>query len=102
MVILLVDNVNKYCDLMGIVIVKLLCLSCLRWVKFEVLNIYKNGKDIDYSKFFEWFYWEDELYNNKKLGYGIGFFIVISLVYLFKGSIDVNYKYDIIIFVIYI
>ncbi|HGC8554928.1 TPA: ABC transporter transmembrane domain-containing protein [Streptococcus agalactiae] len=102
LVTLLVDNANKYCDPMGTVTVKLSRSSRLRRAKLEVSNTYKNGKDIDYSKFFERFYREDESHNNKKSGYGIGLSIVTSLVHLFKGSIDVNYKHDTITFVIYI
>ncbi|HGA1616464.1 TPA: sensor histidine kinase [Streptococcus agalactiae] len=102
LVTLLVDNANKYCDPMGTVTVKLSRSSRLRRAMLEVSNTYKNGKDIDYSKFFERFYREDESHNNKKSGYGIGLSIVTSLVHLFKGSIDVNYKHDTITFVIYI
>lgn len=100
LVTLLVDNANKYCDPEGTVRVKL-TKNRLKRARLEISNTYAAGKDVDYSKFFERFYREDESHNNqKKSGYGIGLSMAQSMVKLFKGSISVNYKDDTITFVV--
>lgn len=100
LVTLLVDNANKYCDPEGTVQVKL-TKNRLKRARLEISNTYAAGKDVDYSKFFERFYREDESHNNqKKSGYGIGLSMAQSMVKLFKGSISVNYKDDTITFVV--
>lgn len=102
LVTLLVDNANKYCDPEGTVQVKL-TKNRLKRARLEISNTYAAGKDVDYSKFFERFYREDESHNNqKKSGYGIGLSMAQSMVKLFKGSISVNYKDDTITFVVFL
>ena len=71
LVTLLVDNANKYCDPAGKVSVTLR-KNRLSKAKLEISNTYTKGKDVDYTKFFERFYREDESHNNKTSGYGIG------------------------------
>lgn len=99
LVTLLVDNANKYCDPGGIVSV-VLSKGRLSKAKLEISNTYAEGKDVDYSKFFERFYREDESHNNQKSGYGIGLSMARTMVKLFKGNISVNYKDDTITFVV--
>lgn len=99
LVMLLVDNANKYCDPGGTVSV-VLSKGRLSKAKLEISNTYAEGKDIDYSKFFERFYREDESHNNQKSGYGIGLSMARTMVKLFKGNISVNYKDDTITFVV--
>lgn len=99
LVTLLVDNANKYCDPAGKVSVTL-SKNRLSKAKLEISNTYTKGKDVDYTKFFERFYREDESHNNKTSGYGIGLSMVQTMVKLFKGNISVNYKDDTITFVV--
>ena len=52
LVTLLVDNANKYCDPEGTVTVRLRQIGRTRKrARLEVSNTYKDGKDVDYSKF---------------------------------------------------
>ncbi|MBK8157071.1 MAG: HAMP domain-containing histidine kinase [Streptococcus sp.] len=99
LVTLLVDNANKYCDPAGKVSVTL-SKNRLSKAKLEISNTYTKGKNVDYTKFFERFYREDESHNNKTSGYGIGLSMAQTMVKLFKGNISVNYKDDTITFVV--
>lgn len=99
LVTLLVDNANKYCDPGGTVSVKL-SKNRLSKTRLEISNTYKAGKNVDYTKFFERFYREDESHNNKNSGYGIGLSMAQTMVKLFKGNISVTYKDDLITFVV--
>ena len=100
LVTLLVDNANKYCDAGGTVSVKLSKANRLSKARLEISNTYVEGKNVDYSKFFERFYREDESHNNKKSGYGIGLSMAQTMVKLFKGSISVSYSGDTITFLV--
>ncbi|RCW16070.1 two-component sensor histidine kinase [Streptococcus gallolyticus] len=100
LVTLLVDNANKYCDAKGVVSVKLSKANRLSKARLEISNTYAEGKNVDYSKFFERFYREDESHNNKKSGYGIGLSMAQTMVKLFKGSISVSYSGDTITFLV--
>lgn len=91
LVTILVDNANKYCDPAGQVIVSLSRLGRKK-IKLEVSNTFSDGKAVDYSKFFERFYRQDESHNQQVSGYGIGLSMAESLVKLFKGRIGVTYK----------
>ncbi|HES2899297.1 TPA: sensor histidine kinase, partial [Streptococcus pyogenes] len=103
LVTILVDNANKYCDPKGLVKVSLTTIGRRRKrAKLEVSNTYLEGKSIDYSRFFERFYREDESHNSKEKGYGIGLSMAESMVKLFKGTITVNYKNDAIVFTVMI
>lgn len=100
LVTLLVDNANKYCDAGGTVSVKLSKANRLSKARLEISNTYVEGKNVDYSKFFERFYREDESHNNKKSDYGIGLSMAQTMVKLFKGSISVSYSGDTITFLV--
>lgn len=102
LVTVLVDNANKYCDPGGKVRVRLSQVGRTRKrARLQVSNTYKEGKDRDYSKFFERFYREEESHNNKKKsGFGIGLSMAQSVVKLFRGRIFVNYKEDTITFTV--
>ncbi|WP_353937180.1 ATP-binding protein [Lactobacillus intestinalis] len=65
-----------------------------------ISNTYAEGKNIDYSKFFDRFYREDKSHNNKKSGFGIGLSMARDLVHTFKGKIKVEYHGDMISFII--
>ena len=50
------DNANKYCDPEGTVTVRLRQIGRTRKrARLEVSNTYKEGKAVDYSKFFDAF-----------------------------------------------
>ena len=102
LVTILVDNANKYCDPNGCVSVSLKPVGTVsKKVKLSISNTYKDGKDVDYSRFFERFYREDESHNNDtRSGYGIGLSMAESMVKLFHGKISASYKNDEIIFTV--
>lgn len=101
LVTILVDNANKYCDPDGTVTVRLDSVGLTRKrARLAISNTYKEGEKVDYSKFFERFYREDESHNSKKSGFGIGLSMAESMVKLFKGSISVSYKDDTITFTV--
>ncbi len=93
---LLVDNAIKYCDDGGAV--KVAISRRPRFVTLAVSNHYAEGKDVDYSRFFERFYRQDTSHNVDKGGYGIGLSIAESLVEQYHGTIDASWKDDIITF----
>lgn len=102
LVTLLVDNANKYCDPEGTVTVRLCQVGRTRKrARLEVSNTYKDGKAVDYSKFFERFYRIEESHNNKEnKGFGIGLSMAQSMVKLFKGRLFASYKDDTITFTV--
>lgn len=101
LVTLLVDNANKYCDPEGTVNIRLYQTGRTRKrARLEISNTYKEGKNSDYSKFFERFYREDESHNNQKKGYGIGLSMAQNMVKAFKGRIFASYKDDTITFTV--
>lgn len=101
LVTILVDNANKYCDSEGTVTVSLDWVGRTRKrARLAVSNTYVQGKTVDYSRFFERFYRDDQSHNSKKSGYGIGLSMAESMVRLFKGSISASYKDDTITFTV--
>ena len=97
LVTILVDNANKYCDPAGTVTVRLTQTN-LKKARLEISNTYVAGKDVDYSKFFDRFYREDESHNSRTAGFGIGLSMAQSMVRIFKGKISASYKGDTITF----
>lgn len=96
---LLIDNAIKYCDDNGKINVSLSQKG--KVTRLEVSNTYAEGKDVDYSKFFERFYRQDESHtgtNNKKGGYGIGLSIAEAIVKRYKGNINASWKDGVITF----
>lgn len=93
---ILVDNAIKYCDENGTVLVT---LSKGRRVRLTVSNDYRNGANIDYSRFFERFYRADSSHTHiGKGGYGIGLSMAASIVAACKGKISVSWKDNVITF----
>ena len=103
---LLVDNAIKYCDDGGTIKVEL--TRSRRGAVLTVSNDYAEGANVDYTRFFERFYRQDEAHTisagtvagssegssgerTGKSGYGIGLSIAESLVKSMKGSIDVSW-----------
>ena len=103
---LLIDNAIKYCDDGGTIKVEL--TRSRRGAVLTVSNDYAEGANVDYTRFFERFYRQDEAHTisagtvagsseggsgerTGKSGYGIGLSIAESLVKSMKGSIDVSW-----------
>lgn len=99
---ILIDNACKYCDEDGQIFVTLTKAKRRKRARLIVSNSYADGKNVDYSRFFDRFYREDESHNHKQAGYGIGLSMAESLVNLFKGKIAVSYKKGFISFTILI
>ncbi len=93
---LLIDNAIKYCDENGNIGVEMYEKG--KYVHLIVSNNYKKGEKVDYSRFFERFYREDESHNTDKGGYGIGLSIAQGLVEQYHGTIHVNWKDGVIYF----
>ena len=95
---LLIDNAIKYCDDEGTITVAL-SQRGRSPIRLDISNNYSSGKDVDYSRFFERFYREDESHNVEKGGYGIGLSIAQAIIEQYKGSsIDASWKDGIITF----
>ncbi len=88
---ILIDNANKYCDEAGRVSVNLNKGSLGRNAILQVKNSFKDGKSINYNKFFERFYRSDESHNSQKGGFGIGLSMAKDLVRVFGGKINASY-----------
>lgn len=99
---ILIDNANKYCDEGGTIGVKLMVHGItFKKAKLVVSNTYKDGKNVDYSKFFDRFYREDKSHNSSVSGYGVGLSIAANIVKRHKGKIHISYKNDTICFNVY-
>ncbi|MCR5103860.1 MAG: HAMP domain-containing histidine kinase [Eubacterium sp.] len=95
---ILTDNAVKYCDDKGTISVSLRKKG--KQACFVVANNYEDGEGIDYKRFFDRFYREDQSHSNEKKGYGIGLSMADSLVRMFKGKISVTYKKPMISFTV--
>lgn len=95
---ILLDNAAKYCDDNGLVDVKLRKIG--KKAELIVSNTYMEGKGVDYHKFFERFYREDESHHSGKKGYGIGLAIAKQICEKLGGSLTVSYREDTIYFVV--
>lgn len=103
---ILVDNALKYCDEGGTVTVTLAEKTFRKGpfgkeekVCLTVSNSYAAGRDVDYSRFFERFYREDESHNADKGGYGIGLSVAESICRQLHGSIEAQWKDGVISFI---
>ena len=99
---ILIDNANKYCDEGGTIGVKLMVHGItFKKAKLVVSNTYKDGKNVDYSKFFDRFYREDKSHNSSVSGYGVGLSMAANIGKRHKGKIHISYKNDTICFNVY-
>lgn len=89
---ILMDNAAKYCDDGGTVKLSARPGKKKDTVLLSVTNSYADGKNADYSRFFERFYREDESHNSRKSGYGIGLSIARELSLLLKAPLTVSYR----------
>lgn len=95
---ILLDNATKYCDDGGTV--QLSVMKEKRSVDIIVSNDYKDGKDVDYGKFFDRFYRADTSHNSKKSGFGIGLSMARQIVGVLKGRIRAEWNEGKIYFII--
>lgn len=93
---LLIDNAIKYCDDSGEITVAVRQKG--KGIRLSVSNSYAEGKDVDYSRFFDRFYREDSSHNIDKGGYGIGLSIAESLVRQYQGKISADWADGVITF----
>ena len=91
LVSILTDNAVKYCTDGGTIRITLEPKGHGSTI-LTVSNSYPEKKDVDYSRFFERFYREDESHNSEKKGFGIGLSMAERFVEMFKGKIGVHYK----------
>ena len=91
LVTILVDNAVKYCTDGGTIRILLEPKGHSSSI-LTVSNSYPEKKNVDYSRFFERFYREDESHNSEKKGFGIGLSMAERFVEMFKGKIGVHYK----------
>ena len=99
LVTILMDNAAKYCDDGGNVHVTLAPRSRRKGAMLTVSNTYVDGKDVDYSKFFERFYREDASHNSAKAGFGIGLSMGKEIAERLGGRLRVAYADEEISFV---
>lgn len=96
---LLMDNAIKYCDEKGLVSVQLSSVKKGKMIRLIISNSYANGANVNYSRFFERFYREDDSHNTDKGGYGIGLSLAESICQQYGGSIKVRWKDGMISFI---
>ena len=89
---LLVDNAFKYCDEEGTIRITLDTLRKGKTVRLIVANTFAEGATVDYSRYFERFYREDESHSVDRGGYGIGLSIAESICHQYGGSIQASWK----------
>ena len=97
---ILLDNAAKYCDDKGRVELRLVKKG--KQSHLTVSNSYAKGADVDYERFFDRFYREDQSHNSEKKGYGIGLSMAMEMVKQFKGRIFASYKDGMITFTVII
>ena len=96
---ILVDNAIKYCDDEGTIEIYLSQKKPYKPVTFSISNTYVEGKDVDYSKFFERFFRQDESHKIEgKGGYGIGLSVAESICRKNGGDINATWKDGVITF----
>ena len=94
---LLLDNAIKYCDAGGIIRVSAGQKGREIWM--AVSNSYAEGASVDYSRFFERFYRQNEAHTiDSRGGYGIGLSIAENLVKKYGGTIRADWKNGVISF----
>lgn len=96
---ILLDNANKYCDVGGDISITFVPDKKFKKVSLVVGNTYAKGEGINYNKFFERFYRNDKSRNSEKKGFGIGLSMAQSLVEVFNGKLNVEYKKGMMYFV---
>ena len=102
LVSILMDNASKYCDEGGEIKVSLAARNRGKGARLTVANTYADGKDVDYSRFFERFYREDESHNSKTAGFGIGLSMGREIAERLGGNLKAGYVGNMITFELHI
>lgn len=99
---ILLDNATKYCDPKGQVHLTLRESRTNRAVVLEIGNTYAAGKDVDYSRFFDRFYRQDQSRHQQgqQRGFGIGLSMAQMIVKSFHGRINARYKNQMLYFTV--
>ncbi len=97
---ILIDNAVKYCDDGGTVRIELKARK--KGLQYVVSNDFAEGKNADYSRFFERFYRGDTSHNSEKAGYGIGLSMAESITKMHRGRISVSWSSGVISFTVLI
>ena len=97
---ILLDNASKYCDKEGEIAVKLSYINHGKGARLTVSNTYAEGKGVDFSRFFERFYREDASHNSATAGFGIGLSMGKEIAERLGGKLKVEYKGNMISFVL--
>ena len=101
---ILLDNAVKYCDDGGEIHLSLSlskpAFPMGRTASLAVSNSYKEGGEVDCSRFFERFYREDSSHNSEKAGYGIGLAMAQGFTEEHRGRISASWKDGIITFLV--
>ena len=93
LVSIFLDNAAKYCDDGGLIALRLAPESKGKTVVLEVSNDYAAGEGVDYSRFFERFYQQEQSHNNAAAdGFGIGLSMAGELVRVMRGKLKVHYS----------
>ncbi|MCR4751675.1 MAG: HAMP domain-containing histidine kinase [Eubacterium sp.] len=92
------DNAAKYCDDGGMVTVVLTARG--KGARLAFCNSYAAGENVDYRRFFDRFYREDESHNSKKSGFGIGLSIAQEISKHLGAKLQVAYKAGVISFIL--
>ena len=100
LIYILLDNAVKYCDNGGNIQASLYRKRNEKQVVLSVSNDYAEGEHVDYTKFFERFYRNDQSHNSEKAGYGIGLSMAKEIIELLKGKLQVSWKEGRIIFTV--
>lgn len=96
LVTILADNAVKYCDDGGNIDIVL--SGGKKQTSLTVSNDYKDGRDVDCSRFFDRFYRQDESHNSESAGYGIGLSMAETIVRIHGGRISAEWKNGVIYF----
>ena len=91
---ILLDNAAKYCDEGGTVTLSLTPRARGRGARLCVANTYAEGGQVDYSRFFERFYRQDESHNSERSGFGIGLSMAREIAERMKARLRVDYAGD--------
>ncbi len=100
---LLVDNAFKYCDENGSITVSLASIKKGNSIQLTVSNSYAEGGSVDYTRFMDRFYRQDQARTQDsgedKGGFGIGLSIAESICKSYCGDINITWKDGVISFV---
>ena len=93
LVSILIDNACKYCDEDGQIFVTLTKAKRRKRARLIVSNSYADGKNVDYSRFFDRFYRVDRARSRAQGGTGLGLAIAKEIIKQHNGFIWAKSEY---------